>query len=260
MNKPDRSKLKYNEKALAEAAKRPVLPFAEGQDWYPFEIVGTEEKIGETEKTRGDMVIIAQCAALKDVNRAGEKEARLRPLMRERITVPMGNPDWTGHTAPDYAYGMTEQRLLAWYDEAELPRPPRRENGKLIFMGEEIDKKEEDTHRQEVMRLSVDLAVDLYFGCDKGEAALPALRNRAIDVTDLNGRVFLGRVGPDRKTGDYVNILDVRHLDRGLPDGAGWGPAYEGDGGSAPASNGPAPARRTTKKKTTKKAGKKRGK
>ena len=176
--------------------------------------------------------------------------------MRERMTVPSGNPDFAGHEAPDYTYGMTKGRLLAFYDEHELLRDPHRVNGEMKFKGKTIAKDEEDDARAEVMNESCKLAEDLFFGCEKGKGKSSLSKERQLDSSDLKGRVFLGRVGPDRKGEGYTNILQVRHLEWGLPKGANWGPAYEGEGGTAETSTAP---RRRRKKAAAKKGKGKKG-
>jgi hypothetical protein len=232
MQKPDRSKLKYNEKAMRESAKRPSLPYEPGKDWYPFVVVDAEEFVGDTEKTRGDIIIKCRCAALADID---DPTSKLRPEMQERIPVPVGNPDYPGHEPKGYMYGIAQSRLLAMYDSKELVRPPHREDGKLVFKGKEIHKDEADDCGAECMQACVDLAEKLFFDGPQ----------------DLKNRLFLGRVGPDSKGEGYTNIRQTRHIDLGLPKGGGWGPAYKPNGAlgvAAPSS------RRPSKKKAKKKA------
>ena len=81
----------------------------------------------------------------------------------------------------------------------------------------------------------------------------PQLRDRVLDVKDLKGRIFLAKVGPDRKGEGYTNILERRHIEQGLPDDAEFVQQVTGGNGSAgPATPAPRRRKKASKKKTKK--------
>ena len=81
MQKPDRSKIRYNEAAIKQASKRRVLPHG----WHPFIVAETGESIASKEKTMGNMVLENRCAALKI-----RHKRRARSLRRCRLRWCLG--------------------------------------------------------------------------------------------------------------------------------------------------------------------------
>jgi len=243
VQKPDRSKIRYNADAVKNAAKRPSVPHG----WWPFVVTDAEEFVGDTEKTLGDMVVKMTVAALQNSKDATSK---IRPLMNERFTVPLDNPDVPGHIAKDWSYGLTAGTLRSLYDPEELLRPPRynKETGETLFKGKGIEKDRVDAGREEALQQVVDLAADLYFGAEKGKAVLKFAKGARFDVKDLKGRVFLGKVGPDRKGEGFTNILARRHVDDGLPNNEQFCEAMKGAAGGATTAKA-APRRKKASKK-----------
>jgi hypothetical protein len=190
MQKPDRSKISYSEKAVRKAAKRLELPHGT----YRFVVVEAAPTIGESEKTAGNLQVTFKCAALKDPN---DPTSFVRPFLRDSITVPVDNPDIDGHKAPTWAAGLARQTLEALYDEEEMKRAPHKVDGVWHFDGAEMDLSEDPIEA----------------GAQREEAAVEAMTavfDKALDLfydpSDLKDRVFYGKVGFD-KTGQFTNIL-----------------------------------------------------
>jgi hypothetical protein len=196
---PDASKLSYSKEAIRKAAKRPALP----DGWYPF--VSSEPKRSVLDKGEyaGAMTINVTSAALADENNPATK---VKPTQRDGTFLPLDNPEWPGHEAPSWAWGMATDFFAAMYKDGEKVKSsngkndvvfyntPKWKDGDLWYKGKKVKSEDEDKLREEALATVADLAI-LLWGDEKA-------------FKDLKDRFYYGQVG-FRKEGDrFKNIID----------------------------------------------------
>lgn len=208
---PKASDIKYTEKDIRKASKRPELPHG----LHYFVHTAAEIQVQEGGSYEGTLKVVTRCAALKDPEDANSK---VRPMVRDSIWLPFANPEIPGHQAPEGAAHLAAQDLRACFPE-EIPEMPRKnEEGDLVFeeevvaeAGSEEMPQVEAEKRDEVMQKVFDKCFELL---DNPKLLL------------ASGAGFVGEVGHD-KTGRYTNI--TRKYSAVPEDGTlyNWGQAEE---------------------------------
>lgn len=194
---PGSKEAKYTDKRVVEASKKKRLPFGV----HALLCVEVTPEIAKGKTTTGDMVAVCEFASLKDIN---DVTSTVRPLIRDRLTIPIDNPRVAGHKInEEWAPNMGINFLHSMYSEEELPAYPYfdRDEGHLVYKGKKIGPDQEDAKREEVSRAAFKIFKSLM---DKPE--------------QLKGRKIFGVIGeskPDKKTGQvWVNILSKYNIDR----------------------------------------------
>lgn len=192
--KPDASKVKYNKEAMRKGMKRPELE----DGWYPFLTDNPRSDVVTTGKWAGAMTLNVDSAALRD---AQDPTSKVKPTVRDGCFLPLDNPDWPGHEAPSWAWGISSRFFQACFDDGEKVKvgaetivfyhAPRWKDGDLYFKGKKVDPDGEEEYREEFGDVLWQLAVALYG-----------------DPSPLKNRFYYAKIGKRKPEDRFKNILE----------------------------------------------------
>jgi hypothetical protein len=172
-------RVRFTEADIKRAAKR--KDYIEGI-YCRWKVASAEA----TTSRNGNYQIRMPVQALRDPEDANSTVSR---TVYNNLTLPQQNPHFPGHEEPDTA-GLCAQLLRAMFPE-EIPEMPYRIDGVLQFQGEAIEKSEEQTKREEVMKAVHDKLDDLW---DNPEP--------------LVGQCYYGGYERSKKDPQYLNIVN----------------------------------------------------
>lgn len=192
--KPDASKLTYSKESIREGMKRPELE----DGVYPFLTSNPKSDVLPKGEYAGCLTLGVTVAALSNPE---DPTSKIKPVMRDGCVLPLDNPDWPGHTAPIWAWGLTGGYLAGNFTDGEKVKvhggtlqfwkAPEWKDGDLYFKGKKQDPVKEEECREEYGEVIANFAIALYG-----------------DPSPLKDRFYYGEVGK-RKPGDrFKNILD----------------------------------------------------
>jgi hypothetical protein len=181
----------FTEQDAIDNTKDEHLPL---EQWYRFRVEDNRFKVTTTGDNPGTYTFSLRCSALADPNDV--QGDVFGPSAWLNVAVPKVNPDVPGHKKPkSYQTYLSACAMRALFPD-ELPDPPYREGGALIYNGDEIDNADEKACKAEAMRMVQDKLEEML-----GDTSI------AVD------RAFYGffvekpdKRDPDRK---YHNITEV---------------------------------------------------
>lgn len=187
---PKPTDISYNKKDIRKAATRQTLP----RGLHYFGHVEAKNQVIEKGDYEGSIICRVRCVAFKNPE---DTNSKVRPAMRDSLWFPFNNPDVPGHKAPDFAARLAHEYLHACFEDEIPDMPHKDEDGNLVFQGE-IVAEAGDENMSVIEQEKRDEAMELVY--DK-------CRDILGDASILLPANFYGEVGPDKKTGQYTNIL-----------------------------------------------------
>ena len=148
--------LKFNENAAEQAIKDKRIR----KGLHAIVCTDIAKYVSDKDKTLGNMALKVSYRILKDPE---DSASITGPIISEFIPLPFANPDFEGHTPPDWSYRSCAFGMHNFFPE-DCPLPPLydKEAGVTLYKDEPIGADEKEACRLEAVRLAAQKIASLW--------------------------------------------------------------------------------------------------